>query len=187
MDSKICKSWGLFRLKTRNHRADIAIKRVSGCRVEVLSIRGSGPNPTNSRTLGTPLKAPEKLTVNGYFGLSFSKPNQIQWRRILHPCRRKRSYQSLGNEKTSLSAESSFHISKMQPNVNGAEARPAANLFLTLGDAAKMIGCCRRFLEKRIADGEIKAFKPSKRIVRIRVGELERFIECYSSGGQGRL
>ena len=125
--------------------------------------------------------------MNGYFGFSFSNPNKTQWRRLLHPCRRKRSYQSFGNEQASLPAGKNCHTSKVQPSVNGAYLQPASSAFITLDDAAKMIGCCRRFLEKRIADGEIKAFKPSKRIVRIRLAELERFIECYSSGGQGRI
>ena len=149
-------------------------------------ISGAGPNSANSRTLGTRLNAEQKISVNGYFGLYFSEPNQTQWRRILHPCRRKRSYQSFGNEQASLPAGKNCHTSKVQPSVNGAYLQPASSAFITLDDAAKMIGCCRRFLEKRIADGEIKAFKPSKRIVRIRLGELERFIECYSSGGEGR-
>ncbi len=46
-----------------------------------------------------------------------------------------------------------------------------------------MLGCTRRFLETRIADGEIKVFRPSKRLVRIRTTEFERFIESYSFGG----
>ena len=79
MNFKICKSRGLFRLKTRNHRADIAIKRASWGRVEGLSIRGSGPNPTNSRTSATPILQRSQF---GKFG---------EFSRILHACKKRKS------------------------------------------------------------------------------------------------
>jgi len=56
--------------------------------------------------------------------------------------------------------------------------------FLTLAEVAAMIGCTRRFLETRIEDGELKVFKPSTRLVRIRKAELEKWIELYSFGGR---
>lgn len=56
--------------------------------------------------------------------------------------------------------------------------------FLTLAEVAAMIGCTRRFLETRIEDGELKVFKPSTRLVRIRKAELEKWIEYYSFGGR---
>ena len=55
--------------------------------------------------------------------------------------------------------------------------------FLTLAEAAEEIGCTRRFLESRIEDGELRVFKPSTRLVRIRRTELEKWIERYSFGG----
>jgi excisionase family DNA binding protein len=55
--------------------------------------------------------------------------------------------------------------------------------FLTLPEVANMIGCTRRFLETRIHDGELKVFRPSSRIVRVRRMELERWIEQFSYGG----
>jgi excisionase family DNA binding protein len=55
--------------------------------------------------------------------------------------------------------------------------------FLSLEEAAIEIGCTRRFLEKRIEDGEIRVFRPSKRLVRIRRTELDRWIEGYSTTG----
>jgi excisionase family DNA binding protein len=66
---------------------------------------------------------------------------------------------------------------------------PAANptqlpAFVSLAEAAAQIGCTRRFLETRIEDGEIKVFRPSARLVRIERGELARWIESYSHGGQ---
>jgi excisionase family DNA binding protein len=58
--------------------------------------------------------------------------------------------------------------------------------FLTLAEVAEEIGCTRRFLETRIEDGELKVFKPSSGIVRVRRAELEKWIERYSSGGSDR-
>jgi len=55
--------------------------------------------------------------------------------------------------------------------------------FLTLTEAAEEIGCSRRFLEKTIERGELKAFRPSTRIVRLRRTEFEKWIERYSFGG----
>ena len=56
--------------------------------------------------------------------------------------------------------------------------------FLSLREAALEIGCTRRFLEKRIEDGEIAVFRPSRRLVRISRAELNRWIASYSQGGK---
>jgi excisionase family DNA binding protein len=61
--------------------------------------------------------------------------------------------------------------------------KSAPRAFLTISEAASTLGCTRRFLETRIEDGEIKVFRPSKRMVRIRATEFERFVEAYSFGG----
>ena len=53
--------------------------------------------------------------------------------------------------------------------------------FASLNEAAKEIGCSRRFLEMRIEDGELKVFRPSKRLVRIKRSELDRWVESYSA------
>ena len=53
--------------------------------------------------------------------------------------------------------------------------------FLTLAEAAAQIGCTRRFLEQRIEDGELKIFRPSRRLVRVSRAEFERWIESYSA------
>ena len=67
----------------------------------------------------------------------------------------------------------------------GKAARiPSSNrAFITLNEAAEEICCTRRFLEKRIEDGEIRVFRPSKRMVRVSREELERWIAFYSHGG----
>jgi excisionase family DNA binding protein len=63
------------------------------------------------------------------------------------------------------------------------KSNPAADSpqFLTIDQVAQEIGCTRRFLETRIKDGELRVFRPSARLVRIRRDELERWIEAYSS------
>ncbi|KAB2638202.1 MAG: helix-turn-helix domain-containing protein [Verrucomicrobia bacterium] len=53
--------------------------------------------------------------------------------------------------------------------------------YLSLSEAADQLGCTRRFLEKRIDDGEIARFAPSKRLVRIKRTELDRWIESYTA------
>ena len=53
--------------------------------------------------------------------------------------------------------------------------------FLSLNEAAAMLDCSRRFLEIRIEDGELRVFRPSKRLVRIKRSELDRWVESYSA------
>ena len=53
--------------------------------------------------------------------------------------------------------------------------------FLTLGEAAEEIGATRRFLEKRIEDGELATFKPSARLIRIKRSEFDRWVESFTS------
>jgi excisionase family DNA binding protein len=71
-------------------------------------------------------------------------------------------------------------------NANQGNTPAAPNLqpeFVNLSQAAQYIGSTRRFLELKIADQELKVFRPSRRLVRIRLTELERWIESYSSKG----
>ena len=55
--------------------------------------------------------------------------------------------------------------------------------FLSLAEAAHELSCTRRFIEKRIEDGEIKVFRPSRRLVRIKRSEFDRWIESFSARG----
>ena len=55
--------------------------------------------------------------------------------------------------------------------------------FLTLPEAAALVGCTRRFLERVIRAGDLKVFRPSSRIVRIRRSEFEKWVERFSFGG----
>lgn len=69
----------------------------------------------------------------------------------------------------------------MKANKPTALAGPAQSAFLTLSEAAEQIGATRRFLETRIEDGELTVFRPSKRLVRIKRTEFERWVESYSN------
>lgn len=57
--------------------------------------------------------------------------------------------------------------------------------FLTLNKAASLLGCTRRFLEKRIIDGEIAVCRPSSRLIRIHRAEWERWIASYTNDAKG--
>ena len=71
---------------------------------------------------------------------------------------------------------------KLEPN-SGVPERSAKSAFLSLSEAAEEIGCTRRFLENRITDGEFVVFRPSKRLVRIKRTEFDRWIETFSRTG----
>lgn len=65
--------------------------------------------------------------------------------------------------------------------VASTSAQIYRDAFLSLDQAAALIDCSRRFLEIRIEDGELKIFRPSKRLVRIKRSELDRWVESYSA------
>jgi excisionase family DNA binding protein len=48
---------------------------------------------------------------------------------------------------------------------------------LTKKQAAAILGCTPRFLERHIAKGRLRALKPTKKFVRIRRSELDKFLE----------
>lgn len=72
------------------------------------------------------------------------------------------------------------------PSVTDPEAtQQIERAFLSLDQAAALIDCSRRFLEIRIENGELKIFRPSKRLVRIKRSELDRWVESYSANAGG--
>jgi excisionase family DNA binding protein len=48
---------------------------------------------------------------------------------------------------------------------------------IRLGEAARRVGCSRRFLEKQIAAGRLKIICLSPRCVRIRPEDLAKYLE----------
>jgi len=59
---------------------------------------------------------------------------------------------------------------------------PLWGVFLTLPQAAKALGSSRRFLEKEIKYGRLRAIKPSKMMTRISLEEWERYIDSCTTG-----
>jgi excisionase family DNA binding protein len=56
---------------------------------------------------------------------------------------------------------------------------------LTLNQAASYIQASRRYLERQIRFGRLRALKPSGKLVRIRRADLEKFLESGMSIGGG--
>ena len=56
----------------------------------------------------------------------------------------------------------------------GAENFPAV---LTKQEAADFIGCTTRYLERQVRAGRLKACKPTAKLWRVRLSDLEAFLE----------
>lgn len=82
-----------------------------------------------------------------------------------------------------------MRTSSISPEENAINRQlcQAPKAFLTLNDASAELGCSRRFLEKRIEDGEILVTKPSSKMVRIRRKEWERWVESYTSRNSTKI
>jgi len=48
--------------------------------------------------------------------------------------------------------------------------------FISLGKAADILGVSVRTLRRRVASGELPAFRSGRRIIRIRVNDLEKLL-----------
>ena len=55
---------------------------------------------------------------------------------------------------------------------------------LTKQQAASYVGCSRRYLERAIVTGRLRALKPTCKLVRIRLKDLDAFLESGSSIGE---
>jgi excisionase family DNA binding protein len=64
----------------------------------------------------------------------------------------------------------------------GAENFPA---ILTKAEAADFLGCTTRYLERQVRAGRLKACKPTAKLWRVRLRDLEAFLESGSSIGGG--
>jgi excisionase family DNA binding protein len=54
---------------------------------------------------------------------------------------------------------------------------------LTKKEAAELLRCTARYLERQIRAGRLKALKPSRKLVRIRRSDLESFLESGATIG----
>ena len=57
----------------------------------------------------------------------------------------------------------------------------AANSIFTKQEAANFIRCTPRYLERQIRAGRLRALKPTGKFVRIRLKDLEAFLESGST------
>jgi excisionase family DNA binding protein len=55
--------------------------------------------------------------------------------------------------------------------------------FISLSAAADILGISVHTLRRRIADGELPAFRTGKRIIRVRVRDLEKLLRRVPSAG----
>jgi excisionase family DNA binding protein len=62
-----------------------------------------------------------------------------------------------------------------------AEASNSA--ILTKKEAAELVRCTVRYLERQIRAGRLRALKPTGKLVRIRLKDLEAFLESGASIG----
>jgi excisionase family DNA binding protein len=54
---------------------------------------------------------------------------------------------------------------------------------LTKQQAASYVGCSRRYLERAIVSGRLRALKPTCKLVRIRLKDLDAFLESGATIG----
>jgi excisionase family DNA binding protein len=64
----------------------------------------------------------------------------------------------------------------------GSQNFPA---ILTKREAADFMGCTPRYLERQVAAGRLKALKPTGKLWRVRVKDLEAFLESGATIGGG--
>ena len=60
-------------------------------------------------------------------------------------------------------------------------AKPGA--FISLAQAADILGVSVHTLRRRIAAGELPAFRTGRRIIRVRVSDLEKILQRVPSAG----
>lgn len=60
-------------------------------------------------------------------------------------------------------------------------SKPGA--FISLGEAADILGISVHTLRRRIAAGELPAFRSGRRIIRVRLIDLERILRRIPSSG----
>jgi len=69
-------------------------------------------------------------------------------------------------------------------HINGGNQ---AAVYLNKRQAAQLLGCTTRFLERAVAQGRLRALRPTAKFWRVRQSDLEKFLESGSTttgGGQ---
>jgi excisionase family DNA binding protein len=68
-------------------------------------------------------------------------------------------------------------------NQNKPQAEAANSAILTKREAAALLRCTTRYLERQIRAGRLRALKPTGKLVRIRRSDLETFLESGATIG----
>ena len=55
---------------------------------------------------------------------------------------------------------------------------------LTTEDACAYVKCTRRYLERMVRSGRLRALKPSRKLLRFRQSDLEKFLESGATIGR---
>jgi excisionase family DNA binding protein len=71
-------------------------------------------------------------------------------------------------------------VAKHHPSV---EAVNSAIQYLTKREAAELLSCTPRYIERQVKAGRLRALKPTGKLVRIRLRDLEAFLESGSTIG----
>jgi excisionase family DNA binding protein len=68
-------------------------------------------------------------------------------------------------------------------NQKKPQAEAANSAILTKKEAAEFVRCTVRYLERQIRAGRLRALKPTGKLVRIRLKDLEAFLESGATIG----
>jgi DNA binding domain, excisionase family len=71
--------------------------------------------------------------------------------------------------------------------INSPPVEAVNSTILTKRQAADFIGCTTRYLERQVRAGRLKACKPTGKLWRVRLSDLEAFLESGATrnGGGG--
>ena len=68
-------------------------------------------------------------------------------------------------------------------SAHGSQSWDVDSVILTKGEAADYVRCTTRYLERQIRGGRLKALKPTGKLVRIRLRDLDAFLESGATIG----
>jgi excisionase family DNA binding protein len=77
------------------------------------------------------------------------------------------------------------------PDSSGTESAHVSQTWsnhslLTKQQAASYLGCSCRYLERAILAGRLRALKPTGKLLRIRLSDLDAFLESGATIGKGK-
>jgi excisionase family DNA binding protein len=82
----------------------------------------------------------------------------------------------------SVCSRAAEHL-KQAATLHGAELRNAT--YLTKSEAAQLLRCSARFLERAVASGRLKVLKPTGKFWRVRRIDLDAFLDSGATIGGG--